>query len=185
MPAPDESFLDNLVVRKLDGPPKPGFDCGHHEQNIFLYEHAWADQQELVSTTYLYYVNGMLAGFATVSMDGLPLAFRERGIRLRYETLGATKLMQLGVDVRYQGRGLGETIVADVISLAQKGATMIGCRFVAVDARPGLDGWYERLAFRRNKLMQQRMIRLALEKNRDPDRLGTSMRFDLRSGSAA
>ncbi|HEU4558954.1 MAG TPA: hypothetical protein VFS20_13935 [Longimicrobium sp.] len=80
---------------------------------------------------------------------------------------------------------MGETIVGDVISLAQKGATMFGCRFVAVDARPGLDSWYERLAFRRNQLMQQRMIRFALEKNRDPGQLGTSMRFDIRTGSAS
>jgi hypothetical protein len=71
-------------------------------------------------------------------------------------------------------------IVADVIALAQKGSAMIGCRFVAVDARPGLDRWYESLDFRRNKLMQQRMVRFALEKNRDPDGLGTSMRYDIR-----
>jgi hypothetical protein len=107
MPVRDGSSLGNIIVRKLDGPPEPGFDCGHHEQNTFLYEHAWADQQELISTTYQYYVDGVFAGFATVSMDGLPLTFRERGVRIRYETVGATKLAQLGVDVRFQGRGLG------------------------------------------------------------------------------
>lgn len=126
-------------------------------------------------------MNGIFAGFATVSMDGIPLSFRERGSRLRYENVAATKLAQLGVDKRFQGRGLGEAIVADVIGLAQKGSRMIGCRFVAVDARPGLDGWYERLAFRRNKLMQQRMIRLALDKQRDVGRLATSMRYDIRN----
>jgi GNAT superfamily N-acetyltransferase len=180
MPAPNNRSLGDVTVHKLEGPPEPGFDCGHAEQNAFLYEQAWKDQQELISTTYQYYVDGRFAGFATVSMDGLPLSFRERGSRIRYETVGATKLVQLGVDVRFQGRGLGEAIVADVIGLAQKGARMLGCRFVAVDARPGLDGWYERLAFRRNKLMQQRMIRFALEKNRDVERLATSMRYDIR-----
>jgi GNAT superfamily N-acetyltransferase len=179
MPAHDEISRDAIVTRKLDGPPETGFDCGQQEQNSFLYEHAWADQLELVSTTYQYYVRGIFAGFSTVSMDGLPLSFRERGVRIRYETLGATKLAQLGVDVRFQGQGLGGLIVADVIALAQATSTRIGCRYVAVDARPGLDRWYESLSFKRNKLMQQRMIRFALEKNRDPGRLATSMRFNL------
>ena len=99
--------------------------------------------------------------------------------------VGATKLAQLGVGVRFQGRGVGETIVADVIGLAIRGSRQIGCRFVAVDARPGMDGWYERLAFKRNKLMQERMIRIALEKKRDPARIGTSMRFDIRTETSA
>ncbi|HET7234189.1 MAG TPA: GNAT family N-acetyltransferase [Longimicrobium sp.] len=181
MSARNDSSLGEVTVRKLEGPPEPGFDCGHSEQNAFLYEHAWRDQQELVSVTYQYFVDGIFAGFATVSMDGLALTFRERGPYIRYETVGATKLAQLGVDVRFQGRGLGETIVADVIARAQKSGERIGCRFVAVDARPGLDGWYERLAFKRNKLMQQRMAQLALEKKRDVERLATSMRFDIRN----
>ncbi|HEX8831484.1 MAG TPA: hypothetical protein VF705_09980, partial [Longimicrobium sp.] len=97
------------------------------------------------------------------------------------ETLGATKLGQLGVDLRFQGRGLGETIVADVIGLARETGRNIGCRFVAVDARPGLDGWYRKLAFKPNKLLQQRRIEQALEKRRDLQALATSMRYDLRT----
>lgn len=174
-----------IAVRKLEGPPEPGFDCGNPEQNEFLYDRAWADQQALASVTYQYFVGGAFAGFATVAMDGLALTFRERGSHIRYETVGATKLAQLGVDVRFQGRGLGETIVADVIGLAIRESRRIGCRFVAVDARPGLDGWYERLAFKRNKLMQERLTRIAREKNRDLARLGTSMRFDIRSALSA
>lgn len=181
MPARNDGSISNLVVRKLDGPPEPGFDCGHADQNSSLYQHAWTDQQESVSTTYKYYLNGVFAAFATVSMDGLPLSFRERGPRLRYETLGATKLGQLGVDLRFQGRGLGEAIVADIIGLARETGRNIGCRFVAVDARPGLDGWYEKLAFKPNRLLQQRRIEQALEKRRDVQGLATSMRYDLRT----
>ncbi|HSU15132.1 GNAT family N-acetyltransferase [Longimicrobium sp.] len=171
----------DIVVRRLDGPPEPGFDCGHEEQNTFLYRYAWTDQQQQLSVTYRYYVHGIFAGFAALAMDGLALSFRERGVHIRYETVGALKLGQLGVDRRFQGRGLGEVIVADVATLAREFALQVGCRYIAIDARPGLERWYEALSFKRNKLMQERLRQFAMEKNRDPDRLATSMRFDIRS----
>lgn len=183
--AEDRVTLDELVVRKLDGPPQPGFDCGSPEQNAYLYDHAWRDQQEMVSVTYCYYVQGILAAYVSVLMDGLSLAFRERGIRIRYETVGATKLAQLGVDTRFQGRRLGARILADVVALAEHSSNQLGCRYVSVDARPGLEAWYEQRFFTKNKLMQERRRRFALEKQRDPDRLATSMRLDIRDWIAS
>ncbi|MFP5406774.1 MAG: hypothetical protein ACLGHY_10710 [Gammaproteobacteria bacterium] len=166
-------------VRKLDGPPAPGFDCGHPEQNAYFYDRAWNDQLENVAVTYCYYAGGALAGYATVLMDGLSLAFRERGVRIGYETVGATKLAQLGVDLRFQGRGLGDLIVADVVGLASQLSGRLGCRFVTVDARPGLETWYQKRFFKPNQLMQKRRIQFALEKQRDPQLLPISMRLDL------
>ena len=123
----------------------------------------------------------MFAAFATYLMDGLSLDFRERGIRIRYETVGALKLGQLGVDRTFQGCGLGKVIISDALGFAQDLGDRVGCRYVSVDARPGLDAWYERYGFRRNRLMQKRRLQFALEKNRDPDRLATSMRIDIRA----
>jgi hypothetical protein len=51
---------DEIAIRTLDGSPEPGFDCGRSDQNAFLYERAWPDQQEQVSVTYLYYVKAFL-----------------------------------------------------------------------------------------------------------------------------
>ncbi|HEX6748825.1 MAG TPA: GNAT family N-acetyltransferase [Longimicrobium sp.] len=172
---------EDIFIQRLDGPPEQGFDCGTTEQNSYLYDHAWADQEESVSVTYLHYVHGILAGYSTISMDGVQLSFRERGIRIRYETVGAVKLAQLGVDRAFQGCGLGSLLVDFVVAQARVVSTIVACRYVSVDARPGLEAWYERYGFRRNKLMQERMRRFALEKNRDPDRLATSMRIDIRS----
>lgn len=173
----DVSAIDD--VRKLDGPPAPGFDCGHPEQNAYFYDRAWNDQQENVAVTYCYYVENTLAAYATVLMDGLSLAFRERGVRIGYETVGATKLAQLGVDLRFQGRRLGDRIIADVTGLASQLSGRVGCRFVTVDARPGLESWYQTRLFKPNKLMQKRRIQFALEKQRDPQRLPISMRLDI------
>jgi GNAT superfamily N-acetyltransferase len=172
---------DNIIVLKLDGPPEPGFDCGDDDQNAFLYERAWADQEEMISVTYRYYLHGIFAAYATVLMDGISLSFRERGLRIRYETIGATKLAQLGVDRRFQGRRLGEWIVAHVTMIARRVGDSVGCRYLSVDARPGLAPWYQRQEFVTNKLMQERRIRFAVEKNRDPLHLTTSMRLDIRN----
>jgi hypothetical protein len=89
MPGTGEISTADLVRRKLDGLPEPGFDCGREDQNAFLYERAWEDQRERLSVTYLYYIHGMLAGYATVCPDGLLVGRRERGFRIRYESVGA------------------------------------------------------------------------------------------------
>jgi hypothetical protein len=180
----EELSWENIVAMKLEGPPEAGFDCGREEQNWFLYERAWADQEEMISVTYRYYLHGMFAAYATVLMDGISLSFRERGSRIRYETVGATKLAQLGVDYRFQGRRLGEWIVAHVTSVARSVSQILGCRYVSVDALPGLEWWYQRQAFELNKLMQERRIWFAREKNRDLERIPTSMRLDIRSWDA-
>jgi len=176
----DHISLDDIATRLLDGPPEAGFDCGREDQNTFLYERAWPDQQEKVSATYLYYVHGILAGYASVCMDSLPLGTRERGLTIRYKDIGAMKLAQLGVDRQFQGRGLGALIVADVIGLARTISNQVGCRYVTLDAHPEVAGWYENaLGFKRNKLRQKLRIEEATGK-RDLSTLAISMRYDIR-----
>lgn len=64
-------MLDEFEIERLAGPPPHSFDCGHDEQNLFLRERAWPDQQALLSTTYLLSDGNELAGFATVCMSGI------------------------------------------------------------------------------------------------------------------
>lgn len=173
--------LSDVVPRKLDGPPEAGFICKHEDQTSFLYERAWADQQQLVSTTYVYYVHGILAGYATVCLDAIQLSRRERGFHIKYEIIGALKLAQLGVHQSFEGRGLGTYIVADVVGLARTLSDSVGCRFVTVDARADMIPWYEHhLGFKHNTEMQRHRVELAVARKRDPDRLAVSMRFDIR-----
>lgn len=179
MSGDDAIMMGDVVARLLDGPPEAGFDCGRADQNGFLYERAWEDQQEKVSATYLYHVNGMLAGYATVCMDALPLGTRERSLRIRYKEVGALKLAQLGVDLHFQGRGLGALIVADVIALAREISARVGCRYVTLDAHPEVANWYEALEFKRNKLRQKLRLQETAGK-RDPSTVAISMRFDIR-----
>jgi hypothetical protein len=76
-----------IEMEKLEGPAPLSLDCGREEQNSDLHEHAWRDQTERLSTTYLFRVHGIAAAFATVCMDALPLSRRERDVAVRYHII--------------------------------------------------------------------------------------------------
>lgn len=161
-----EITVDDLAIRKLDGPPPPGFDCGREMQNDFLFQRAWEEQRERLSTTYLYYFRGILAAYATLCMDSLELGTREKSPKIRYRDVSALKLAHLGVHRLFQGAGLGRLVVGDVIAFAIDQSEEVGCRYVSLDAQPDLVDWYRKQGFRINKLM-----------TRSPHTV--SMRFDL------
>lgn len=111
-------------------------------------------------------------------MDALVLGTREKPSALRYKNLAALKLAQLGVDHAFQHRGIGLTVVGDVIMLALDEAQRVGCRYVTLDAQPDLVGWYEGQGFEINRLIQNQ--RIAAAAGRSADEIPVSMRFDLR-----
>ncbi|HEU4560596.1 MAG TPA: GNAT family N-acetyltransferase [Longimicrobium sp.] len=168
-------------MSKLDGPLFGPFDCGRSEQNEFLYEWAWKDQMERLSTTYVMDVGGMMAGFVTVCMDALPLSRSERGPDIRYRYVSALKLAQLGVDRRFQGTGLGREAVRLTLGLAERVGEQVGCRYVTFDAHPDLENWYASLGFLRNRIRHEERVADAKLHQRDPDSIPVSMRYDLRS----
>lgn len=163
---------------KLDGHPPLGFDCGRTEQNAFLYERAWADQQESLSTTYLFFTGGAFVAYATVLMDSLPLSRSERG-SIPYRNVSALKLAQVGVSQRAQGQGIGTAVVGFALQLAEEVRERVACRYVTLDAQPDLLDWYGRLGFRQNRLRQQERVEDAVRHERDPGQIPVSMRFDL------
>lgn len=173
-----EFDLADWGVRKLNGNPPPGFDCGRDAQTSFLYDHALHDQLQRVSVTYLYRSRESLAAYTTVCMDAISLGKRERPSTIRYQDVAALKLAQLGVDRLFQRRGYGAMAVADVIALAIELSWYVGCRYVTLDAKPDLVEWYSGLGFEINQLKQKQ--RIAAAAHRNPDEIPVSMRFDLR-----
>lgn len=167
-------------VRVLRGPPEAGFDCGREEQTRFFSQRAWTDQQAQLSVTHCYFLGGVLVAYATLCMDAIPLGKKERESDVRYPSVGAVKLAQLGVAVPFQGVGIGKLVVASVIKLARLQGQQVGCRYVTLDAQPDLVSWYESQGFHRNDLRQTERILDALTHGREPERIAVSMRFDLR-----
>jgi GNAT superfamily N-acetyltransferase len=178
MPGP-KIPLPEVVNRKLDGHPPLGFDCGRQQQNAFLYDRAWLDQKESLSTTYLFYVGEVLAAYATLFMDSLPLSRRERGT-IPYRNVSSLKLGQLAVDRRFQGRGVGRYAIGFSIHLAAEVSDRVACRYVTLDAESDLVGWYGRFGFTLNRLHQKERMEDAVRHKRDPNHIPVSMRLDLR-----
>lgn len=169
---------DELISHRLEDPLLPAFDCRREAQNRFLRESAWHDQQEWLSTTYLYYAHGILVAYATISASALTLGSRERPRAIRRKATSAIKLLQFGVDRRFQGLGVGTEVLADVIAFARECSPRIGCRYLALDAQPDLVRWYEARGFLINKAEQKHRIAAAMGK-RPIDQIAVSMRFDL------
>ncbi len=115
--------------------------------------------------------------YTAVCMDAVVLGTREKPAALRYRNIGALKLAQLGVHHAFQGRGIGAVAVGDVIALALELSQQTGCRYVTVDAKPELVGWYQELGFKINKVMQKQRIAATTRK---PEEIPVSMRLDLR-----
>ena len=167
----------------MEGPHTGPFDCGRDVQNAFLHDRAWADQQQRLSTTYLFGVHGLTAGFATLCMDAVPLGRKERGPSIRYQFISALKLAQLGIALEFQGQGLGRWAVGFVVDFANELTDRLACRYVTLDAQLELEAWYSGQGFRRNQLHQQQRLQDAVDHHRDPASIAVSMRFDLRPGA--
>jgi GNAT superfamily N-acetyltransferase len=180
MPPRSRWTPDDFDVETLEGPPPTRFDCGRREQNVFLHRHAWADQEELLSTTYMFYLDSLPAAYATVCTDAVSLARDERLPEVRFERVSAFKLAQLGVHQSFQGQGIGSEVVFFTIELARSVTRQIGCRYVTVDAQPDLVDWYARQGFVRNRMHQEERIKKAVAHGRDPEGIAVSMRFDLK-----
>ena len=76
-----------------------------------------------------------------------------------YPSVGGYLLGRLGVDRRYQNRGIGQALVAVAIAQARQGRVGTGGVFIAVDAKDdGLVTWYERLGFVRLGSQTRRLV---------------------------
>lgn len=173
-------MLESVEVNRLEALPSRTFDCGRPMQNSFFCERSYNDQEDRLSTTYTFEVHGITAAFATICMDSIPLSRSERGRTIPYSWISALKLVQLGVDHRFQSAGLGRWAVAYVVDLANELGVHVGCRYVTLDAQPELEAWYTDQGFVRNHLRQEQRIDDAITHRRDLASLPVSMRYDLR-----
>lgn len=170
---------DDLELRPLDTPPLE-FDCGRPEQDEYLLEYAVDDQNAGVSRTYLAFIKGIVAGYVTVSADSLRLYSRERPSDVRFPSVPALKIGQLGVAERWQGCGLGKRLIHACIILAQDLSEHVGLRYVTVDAKTDVVDLYLHLGFKRNKLEASDRRERDEARGLDPEESPVSLRFDIR-----
>lgn len=164
----------------LDGTPPYDFRCSREEQNVFLRERAWTEQEDGFSVTYLAHLNGVTVGFMTLAMDAIVLQTSEKPrSEIRLVRFPAVKVAQLAIHENWERRGLGQKLVALAAGIALDLRARVGCRYLTVDAKPDVVGWYRSLEFKVNKEERKARERRATERHVPVESLPVSMRLDL------
>lgn len=131
---------------------RKAFDCGDEEVTRFLREKALQDQERDLSRT-MVLVNpkaskATIIGYHTLVMTQV----RQEEIpndRPRIKRgIPVILLGQLGVDVKFQGQGLGDLLLMDVQARTDEISQKVGIRALMLDARTErLAAWYEKHDF--------------------------------------
>ena len=124
------------------------FDCGVELLNEYLSQYALKNDLDNIGRTYLYVDENKILGFFTIANgsinhDELPTQYR----KIPKYPVPVTLLARLGVDVRYQKKGLGRRLIQDVIKLSFEVSQNIASYAIVVDAKPASTSFYELMGF--------------------------------------
>lgn len=135
------------------------------ELELFLKENAWEEQIIGFSRTYLFFHNGILAGYATLLMNIQKIDYNRQNdslIKLRdktnqgYTSVPAIKIGRLCVSDDYNTQlrashfsGMGKIIFSTVLGMAIELSQEVGCRLIVTHAKKSTKAylWYEKLGF--------------------------------------
>ena len=142
-----------LTVEPL-GPhhDRASFSCGEPSLDTYIRRQASQDARRRVARVFVAPggAPGQIAGYYTLSAanfekDDLP---EELARRLPHYPVPAAVVGRLAVDLRNQGRGLGEALLLDAIHRVVRAADTIGVYAVVVDAlHDRASAFYERYGF--------------------------------------
>lgn len=131
---------------------RKSFDCGDEDVNRFFWEKALQDQERDLSRTMVLtdYPRSprRVAGYHTLVMSQV----RQEKIpndrpRIKRD-IPVILLGQLGVDLKFQGKRLGDLLLVDVQARVEEIAKKVGIRALMLDARDEkLAGWCEKHDF--------------------------------------
>ena len=113
------------------------FDCGEAALNRFLVRFALSSQQANAAQTYVGLANEALIGFYTLvvgEVGGVEAPARLTQGLARHP-VPLMLLARLGVQVGWQGRGVGAGLLKDAMQRAVQAAAIVGIRALAVHAK--------------------------------------------------
>lgn len=129
------------------------FACGEPTLDDWLRRRAWSNQLLAASRTYVVCVAGTarVAGYFALSM-GQILATEATGAMRRNmpRAIPAVVLGRLAVGRAWQGKGLGQALLADAVRRADRAAAEVSARLVVVHAiSPAAEAFYLHHGFTR------------------------------------
>ena len=151
MPKIPSTELKYKVLEESDDLSK--FDCSKNdplEVNEFIHKEAIPFQKEKLGITYLFFHHGEIVGFVTLAMSEIELTEveEEPPFPLDIKHYPSLLIGQLGVDNKYQFRGVGKNICLWCLALSRSLSTKIGCRFIIVYTLKGISDFYKKCNFK-------------------------------------
>jgi predicted N-acetyltransferase YhbS len=139
------------AIRLLDAQHRrEGFDCGDTALNEFLLRQAGQQQRRGFGKTYVALAGGEAAviGFVTVSAGQIATASLSSQSRLPRYPAPMLRIGRLAVDMRHQGKGIGQDLLAFSLRLAVEFSQRVGLYAVVVDAKNNkAKAFHEKLGF--------------------------------------
>lgn len=129
---------------------RSSFSCGEIEIDYFFQKYAGQNQfKHYIGTTYVATNEREIFGFVTVSSgslsrDELPTHLQKR---VPNYPLPILHIVRVGVDKRYQKRGIGKELIFSAFKLALEQQKSVGCVGVVVDAKKSAIAFYRGLGF--------------------------------------
>jgi GNAT superfamily N-acetyltransferase len=127
-----------------------GFDCGREELNRYLLRYAWSNQLAGAAQTYVGLAGDSVIGYYTLAVgDVSHEEAPERLIKgLARHPVPIMLLARLAVDHRWQGQGVGKSLLKDAMRRTLQAADIAGIRAFAVHAKDDqARSFYEKFDF--------------------------------------
>lgn len=129
---------------------REGFDCGEAALNDFLLRQAGQQQRRGFGKTYVALAEDgvTVTGFITVSAGQVATASLPLQLKLSRYPAPMLRIGRLAVDVRQQGKGIGQDLLAFALRLAVEFSQRVGLYAVVVDAKHDkAQAFYVKLGF--------------------------------------
>lgn len=127
-----------VAIRRLDAQHRrAGFDCGDAALNEFLLRQAGRQQRRGFGKTYVALSGdgATVIGFVTVSAGQVATDSLSSQARLPRHPAPMLRIGRLAVDVRHQGKGIGQDLLAFAFRLTVEFSQRVGLYAVVVDAK--------------------------------------------------
>lgn len=143
--------LSMAAIQLLDAQHRrESFDCGDAALNEFLLRQAGQQQRRGFGKTYVALAGdeATVTGFVTVSAGQIATASLSSQSRLPRYPAPMLRIGRLAVDMRHQGKGIGQDLLAFSIRLAVEFSQRVGLYAVVVDAKHDkAKAYYRKLGF--------------------------------------
>jgi GNAT superfamily N-acetyltransferase len=113
------------------------FDCGREELNRYLVRYAWQNQQAGAAQTYVGIVGEVIVGYHTLAVASVTLEDAPERLTkgLAKHPVPVMLLARLATDQRWQGKGVGKSLLRDAMQRTLQAAEIAGIRALAVHAK--------------------------------------------------